>query len=93
MVLSYLVSLVSTFLQCLQYNKSLFVSCDTQLNVPFIALPTIFFSKIGRIASEEIVLQLVKSKCIAVLLYGLEACELTMAQIASLECLSLIGFS
>jgi len=43
------------------------------------------FSKIGSIASEEIVLQLVKSKCIPVLLYGLEACELTEAQTASLD--------
>jgi len=33
------------------------------------------------IASDEIVLQLVKTKCIPVLLYGLEACELTNAQI------------
>jgi len=30
------------------------------------------FRKIGRIASEEMTLQLVKSKCIPVLLYGLE---------------------
>ena len=46
------------------------------------------FSKTGRIASEEIILQLVKSKCIPVLLYGLEACELTKAQIASLDFVS-----
>jgi len=42
-------------------------------------------SKIGRIASKEIVLQLVKSKCVPVLLYGLEACELSKALIASLD--------
>ena len=34
------------------------------------------FGKIGRIASEEVVLQLIKSKCVPVLLYGLEACAL-----------------
>ena len=33
------------------------------------------FGKIGRIASEEVVLQLIKSKCVPVLLYGLEALE------------------
>ena len=35
-----------------------------------------FYSTIGRIASEEVTLQLVKSKCIPILLYGLEVCEL-----------------
>ena len=29
------------------------------------------FGKIGRIASEEVILQLIKSKCISALLYGL----------------------
>jgi len=29
------------------------------------------FGKIGRLASEEVVLQLIKSKCIPILLYGL----------------------
>ena len=33
------------------------------------------FGKVGRIASEEVVLQLLNSKCIPVLLYGLEACS------------------
>jgi len=34
-------------------------------------------------ASEEVTLQLVKSKCI--LLYGLEVCELNKSQMASLD--------
>ena len=34
------------------------------------------FDKIGRIASEEVVLQLVASKCLAMLMYGTEACRL-----------------
>ena len=42
------------------------------------------FGKIGRIASEEVTLQLVKSKCIPVL-YGLEACPLNMSQLALLD--------
>jgi len=41
--------------------------------------------KIGRVASEEVVLQLIKSKCVPVLLYGLEACALNNSQIASLD--------
>ena len=41
--------------------------------------------KIGGIASEEIILQLVKSKCIPSLLYGLEACALTKSELSSLD--------
>jgi len=33
------------------------------------------FDKVGRIASEEVVLQLISSKCIPVLPYGPEACK------------------
>ena len=43
------------------------------------------FDKIGRIASEEVVLRLIKSKCVPVLLYGLEACALSKSLIASLD--------
>ena len=43
------------------------------------------FGKIGRIASEEVVLQLIKSKCVSVLLYGLEARALNNSQTASLD--------
>jgi len=43
------------------------------------------FGKIGRIASEEVVLQLVSSKCIPVLIYGREACPLTNSDKQSLD--------
>ena len=43
------------------------------------------FGKIGRSASEEVVLQLVSSKCLPILLYGLEACFLTLSDIRSLD--------
>jgi len=36
---------------------------------------------IGRIASEEVVLQLVMSKCIPGLLYGFEECTLTKSEL------------
>jgi len=39
------------------------------------------YGKIGRIASEEVVIQLIKSKCIPALLYGLKACPLTKSDI------------
>jgi hypothetical protein len=41
--------------------------------------------KVGRVASEEVVLQLVASKCISVLLYGLEACSVNKTDKASLD--------
>jgi len=40
------------------------------------------FGKIGRTASEEVVLQLIISKCIPVILYSLEACPLTKSDFA-----------
>jgi len=43
------------------------------------------FGKIGRIASEEVTLQLVKSKCIPILLYGMDVRELNKSQTASLD--------
>ena len=43
------------------------------------------FGKVGRLASEEVTLQLIKSKCIPVLLYGLEACPLNKSDLRSLD--------
>ena len=41
------------------------------------------FGKVGRTASEEVILELIKS--IPILLYGLEACHLIKAQLRSLD--------
>ena len=40
------------------------------------------FGRIGRIASEEVItgIQLIKSKCIPILIYGLEVCPLTKSE-------------
>ena len=43
--------------------------------------PTLYFAKIDRSASEEVTLDLIKSKCLLVLLYGLEACPLTKSNL------------
>jgi hypothetical protein len=43
------------------------------------------FGKVGRIASEEVTLKLIASKCIPILLYGLEACPLNKSDKASLD--------
>ena len=41
--------------------------------------------KIGRIAPEEATLELISSKCIPVLIYGLEACPLLRSDLLSLN--------
>ena len=41
------------------------------------------FAKTSRCASEEVTLHLVKSKCLPILLYGLEACPLTKSNLQS----------
>ena len=46
------------------------------------------FGKIGRIASEEVTLQLLYSKRVPVLLYGLEACPLNISDLRSLDFIS-----
>ena len=43
------------------------------------------FGKIGRSASEEVVFQLVATKCLPILMYGSAACCLTQSDIRSLD--------
>jgi len=43
------------------------------------------FGKVGRIASEQVIFALIKSKCLPVLLYGTEACPINSALRHSLQ--------
>jgi hypothetical protein len=43
------------------------------------------FGRVGRSASEEVVLQLISSKCLPILLYGAEVCGLSNRDISSLD--------
>ena len=43
------------------------------------------FAKVGRLASEEVLLQLICQKCVPILLYGLEVCSLSKRNILSLD--------
>ena len=54
-------------------------------NVHVIEQLRAFFWKIGRISCEEMILQLIMSKCIPVLLYDREVCALNIFEIASLD--------
>jgi len=50
-----------------------------------IALLMLYLAKVGRIASEETVLELIKTKCIPALMFGMEACPLKKRDINSLD--------
>ena len=43
------------------------------------------FGKVGHVASEETILQLIKSKCLPILLYCLEVCQLNKIDLNSLD--------
>jgi len=43
------------------------------------------FGRIGTMASEEVILELIKTKCLPILLYGLEVCPLTKTNLRSLD--------
>ena len=43
------------------------------------------FSKVGRFTSEEVVLNLIRAKCLPVLLYGVESCPMMVRDKKSME--------
>jgi len=43
------------------------------------------FGRVGRLASEEVVLHLIKAKCLPVLLYGIEVCPVNLSDMRSFE--------
>ena len=43
------------------------------------------FAKLGQLASEEVILQLICQKCMPILLYGLEFCSLSKRKLLSLD--------
>jgi len=43
------------------------------------------FGKVGRLAHENVVIELLKAKCLPRLYYGLEACHINKPQIKSLN--------
>ena len=55
--------------------------CKTSFYRSFNAI----FSRLGRYASAETIIQLLQSKCMPVLLYGLEACAINSSDHISLE--------
>jgi len=51
----------------------------------FYRVANAIFGRIGRIAIEEVVLHLLLTKCVPILLYGLEACSIRKTDLDSLD--------
>ena len=77
----WLTNLVGIFISKMAWNSALCLLISSWISI---ALHT-RIGKIGRAASEHVVVELLKTKCLPVLLYGLEACSLSKAQIRSLD--------
>jgi len=68
----------------LRYIENIEISIRYEAKRDFRATNAIF-GKIGRVVSEEVVLELVKCKCLPILLYGLECCPLNKSDVKSLD--------
>ena len=68
----------------LRINKNFSISLDCAKKSFYRAFNGVF-GKVGRVASENVVVELLKTKCLPILLYGLEACPLTKTQLNSLN--------
>ena len=67
------------------FVESRVFKCDLDHVRYFYRAANAIFGRIGRIASEEVIIQLIKSKCIPVLVYGLEVCPLTKSDLKCLD--------
>jgi len=63
------------------------ISCvyNNSTNRSFYRAANSTFGKIGRIASEDVLIELPKTKCMPVLLYGFEVCNLCKRDLYSLD--------
>jgi len=70
----------------------IFVTCSRLFNfsldygkISFYRSANVIFGKVGRVANEDAVLQLLSSKCLSSLMYGLEACPLVKSDLLFLD--------
>jgi len=66
-------------------QRESFQVLSSSLKMSFFKSLNAIFSKVGRFASEEVVLNLLRVKCLPVLLYGVESCPLLVRDKRSLE--------
>ena len=67
-----------------QYNTKLKTSNDNAKAKFYRAFNSVM-GKIGRCASNEVTVSLIKVKCLPILLYGTEACHFSVRETTSLE--------
>lgn len=72
---------LGVFLVSSQSFKCCFRNAKRSFYMAFNAI----FGKVGRMASEDVILSLIESKCLPAMFYGLEACPVNSSQINSLE--------
>jgi len=65
-------------------SKSL-LSCYREAKACFYRSFNSIFGKIGRIAPTNVIVHLIKTKCLPALLYGVEACLVNKSQMQSFE--------
>jgi len=61
------------------------ITCILSSQKSFYRSANAIFGKVGRVANEDVVLQLLSSKCMPSLMYGLEACPLIKSDLSSLD--------
>ena len=70
----------------ISWNPRCLFKCSlTAAKRPFYTAANAVFGKIGGRSSEDVILQLIRSKCMPALLYGLEACPLRLSDYNSLD--------
>jgi hypothetical protein len=62
-----------------------FRCCYSQAKKSFYRAFNALYGKVGRLASEEVVISLIKFKCLPCLLYGLDACPVNKSEGTSLD--------
>jgi len=77
--------------QSIRYLRVYLVSCKNfsisldYAKTSFYRAFNAVFDIVGRVASQNVVVKFLKTKCLPILLYGLEACPLTKTQLKSLN--------
>jgi len=69
----------------LRYLSVYLVSSNTYARKSFYRSFNAIFGRVGRLVNEDVVLYLIKVKCLPVLLYGLEVCPVSVSDMRSLE--------
>ena len=75
-------SAILVYILCAPTNSS---ALSTRPNGPFTEHANSIFAKVGRLASEEVMVQLLKQKCLPILLHALDVCNLNKRTVQSLD--------